>query len=79
MSADITMTVEHDGTVLLNAAEVVQWLKDRAQGFGDGERGGTPTLRRGAMLALNEVAESLEGAYIDAAADEVLENWRPMP
>ena len=75
----ISATVEADGEVMIGAADVVAWLRTWATRYQRGDRGGPRVMRKGAHDALHEMADSLQRAYIDGCADEVLETWRPIP
>ena len=75
----ITATVEADGEVMIAAADVVAWLRACATKYRRGDLGGPRLMRKGAHDALHEMADSLQRAYIDGCADEVLETWRPIP
>lgn len=66
----ITTTVEHDGAVMLNAADMVAWLRYMADYFGDGKHGGTLRARAAARDAINKTADSLQSGYVNACADD---------
>ena len=75
MSERIAMTLEDDGQVLIAAADVVAHLRACAERYGSGEHGGTRLLRKGAQDALAAVADNLESACIDVAADALTDVW----
>jgi hypothetical protein len=71
----IDFTMEDDGQVMLAASGLVDYLRVCAEHYGTGRRGGPRLMRKGAHDALQEVADALQSAYIDAAADRLTDTW----
>lgn len=75
----IHSVVENDGQVLLSVTDLVHWLREMADYYGDGHHGGGERERDAARIVIRQLAEGLQEGYINQLADTVLDRWEQLP